>query len=126
MITFDSPTIPDKKWKICFKSKKEMSQLYYGEQYKDNKEIVFGITDFDDVIVYLNKEIKGFVLSKTLKHELMHVFLFDSEKRSYLYSNENASELINMAAPYVYNTSTEILLKIKDENNKIFTDERKI
>lgn len=117
MLTFKSPIDSKKIWKLYLKSPKEMIELFYEDTEPKDGYSINGITEFPTSKVYINKRINGFLLIKTLKHELMHVYLYDSKKNQALYTQEEVTEIISDAAPLICNTVDEILFKLGNVEN---------
>ena len=113
MFTFKSPVKKKKKWKVYLKSPKEMIDIYYEDTEPEDGYTVNGITDFTTDNVYINNELDGFLLMKTIRHELMHVYLWDLEKNDYHFSDEEVVEIMSVAAPLICEIANEIAKKIK-------------
>lgn len=114
MVTFKSPATSQKSWKLYLKSPKEMLDIYYEDTEPEDGYSVHGITEYATSTIYINKDIEGFLLIKTLRHELMHVYLWDLEKNGNYYSDEEVSEIICIAAPLICKTADEILSKLRN------------
>ena len=117
MITFKSPATSKKRWKLYLKSPKEMLDIYYEDTEPEDGYSVHGITEYATSTIYINKNIDGFLLLKTIRHELMHVYLWDLEKNGTFYTDEEVSEIIGISAPLICKTADEILSKIRNGGN---------
>lgn len=114
MIEFNSPAIDKNIWKLEFRSNKELSDIFYEDEEKEEGQSFFGITEYPTSTVYINKDIDGFLLKKTLRHELMHIYLWEMENKKYLYKEDEVCELMSAIAPLICKTADELLLKLKE------------
>lgn len=73
MITF---LINNDKWQIEEKNKPELQELYEKET-QEKTSFVFGITIRFKHIIYINKDMCEGQKIKTLKHELMHCYIWE-------------------------------------------------
>lgn len=117
MFTFRSPADLKKTWKLYLKSPKEMIEIFYEDTEPEDGCSVNGITEFPTSKVYINKNINGFLLKKTIIHELMHIYLWDSGKNKSYYSADEVSEIFEVAAPLICKIKDEVVLKLGNEEN---------
>ena len=115
MLTFKSPAISEKTWKLCLKSKKEMLNIYYENTEPEDRYSVYGITEYAISTVYIDKDIDGFLLVKTLRHELMHIYLWDLEKNGKYYTEDEVSEILEVSAPLICEKADELLSRLKEK-----------
>lgn len=113
MITFNSFVNKEKKWELYLKNDKEMTDIYYENQEPEDGMSLNGITEFLTSKVYINEKLDGFVLIKTLMHELMHVYLYEIDKRDIYYSEDEVCEILADATPLIFNRVEEIISKMK-------------
>ena len=73
MFEFKSPAISKNTWKLCFRDKKTMNDIYYEGRTPDEEARIHGITEYITQTIYIDKELDGFLLSKVLRHELTHI-----------------------------------------------------
>lgn len=65
--------------------------------------------------MYIDKAVNGFLLTKTLKHELMHVYLWDTGQQGHDdYNEEEVCDLLSAASEPITTTVNEILLRLKE------------
>lgn len=113
MFTFESPATSKKNWKLYLKSQKEMLNIYYEDTEPKEDSHLNGITEYPTATVYIDKDIDGFCLIKTLRHELMHVYLWDVGKNGSYYWEDEICEIMSVVAPLICKTADDIALKIK-------------
>lgn len=118
MITFKSPANPKSIWKLCFKNSKEMNDIFYEDAEPEEGQTLFGLTDYLALKVYINEDLDGFLLKKTIRHELMHIYLWENEKKNSLYNDDEICEIMCIAAPLICNKTDEIISKIKKERRR--------
>lgn len=112
--TFKSPAISKNIWTLCFRDKEEMNRIYYeGKSTEDNGRL-FGITEFVSSTIYIDKDLDGFVLAKTLRHELAHVYLWETGQQDRVMNEEEVCEFMSIATPAIQKTTDEILLRLKE------------
>ena len=114
MLTFDSFVNKEKKWELYLKNDKEMEDIYYEDQEKEEGKTLHGITEFLTSKVYINEKLNGFVLIKTLRHELMHIYLYEIDKRDIFYSEDEVCEILADAIPLINTRVGEIISKMKN------------
>lgn len=115
MITFNLLTNPKNVWKVHLKSNEEMVDIFYENEEQTSGESFFGITEYQTSTVYINKDINGFLLIKALRHELMHIYLWEIDKNGTVYSNDEVCEIMSEVAPLICQKAEEIALKVKEK-----------
>lgn len=118
MITFKSPVTPKSIWNLCFKNSKEMNDIFYEDAEPEEGQTLFGLTDYLALKVYINEDLDGFLLKKTIRHELMHIYLWEKEKNNSLYNDDEICEIMSIAAPLICNRTDEIISEIKKERRR--------
>lgn len=115
MFTFKSPAISTNIWKLCFRSKEEMNKIYYEGRTPDEEARIHGITEYITQTIYVDKELDGFPLVKVLRHELTHVYLWETGQQAReKYDEEEICDIISIAAPAICKTTDEIMLRLKE------------
>lgn len=114
MFTFKSPVNPKNVWKLCFRDKETMNKIFYEDKTPDDDTRIHGITEFITSTIYIDKELDGFPLTKTLRHELTHVFLWETGQQNRVYNEEELCEVMSIAAPEVCRVTDEIMLRLKE------------
>lgn len=114
MFTFKSPAIPKNIWKLCFRTREEMNRIYYENRPVDEETRIHGITEYITQTVYIDKEIDGFNLSKVLRHELTHIYLWETGQQDRVLNEEETCDLMSVAAPVIYKTAEEIIFRLKE------------
>lgn len=113
--TFKSPAIPKNIWKLCFRDKKTMNDIYYEGRTPDDEARIHGITEYITQTVYIDKELDGFLLSKVLRHELTHIYLWETGQQAREnYNEEEICDILSVAAPIICKTTDEIILRLKE------------
>ena len=114
MFTFKSPAISKNIWKLCFRTREEMNRIYYENRPVDEETRIHGITEYITQTVYIDKEIDGFNLGKVLRHELTHIYLWETGQQERVLNEEEACDLMSVAAPVIYKTAEEIMFRLKE------------
>lgn len=118
MIKFNSPVISENIWNLYFKTREEMTKIYYEDVTPEDDMRINGITEYATSNVYIDKELRGFILEKTLRHELMHIYLWETGQQARVYNEEELCDLISTAAPIICKTVDDIMLKCSNRNKK--------
>ena len=113
MITFNSFVNKEKKWEVYLKGNDEIFDMYYEDEKPEEGMMVHGLTEFSESKIYINDRLEGFVLIKTLRHELLHVYLYEIDKRDIYYSEDEVCEILSEITPWIYETADEIVSKLK-------------
>ena len=115
MFEFKSPAISKNTWKLCFRDKKTMNDIYYEGRTPDDEARIHGITEYITQTVYIDKELDGFLLSKVLRHELTHIYLWETGQQAREnYNEEEICDILSVAAPIICKTTDEIILRLKE------------
>ena len=115
MFTFTSPINSKNIWKLCFRSKEEMNKIFYENKQPDDPRIrLFGITEFVTQTVYIDKEIDGYTLGKTLRHELTHIYLWETGQQDRVMNEEEIADFMGVAAPIITKVADDIMLRLRE------------
>ena len=114
MFAFKSPAIPKNVWKLCFRDRAEMNKIYYENRPVDEETRLHGITEYITSTIYIDKDLDGFLLAKTLRHELTHIYLWETGQQDRVYSEEELCEVMSVAAPLITKSANDILLRLKE------------
>ena len=115
MFTFNSPAISKNIWKLCFRSTKEMNNIFYEDGETPEKGVrLHGITEYHTQTIYIDKELDGFLLGKALRHELTHIYLWETGQQNREYTEEEVCDLISVAGPIINKTANDIMLRLKE------------
>ena len=115
MIKFKSPVISNNTWTLCLKNKEEMAKIYFDNGNQEVGIRLHGITEYITSTIYIDKELEDFLLVKALRHELMHIYLWETGQQDRKYTEEEICDLISVAAPLICQTADEIVLRLKKE-----------
>lgn len=91
-----------------------MTHLFYDDKTVTEEVRILGITNFVTSTIYLDKDLDGFILAKTLRHELTHVYLWETGQQDRVLSEEEICDLMSVAAPIIHKTVEEILFRLKE------------
>lgn len=111
---FVSPVNSKNIWTLRFKDKNEMNKIYYENRPIDEEARIHGITEYITQTVYLDKELDGFLLGKTLRHELAHIYLWETGQQGCVKNEEETADLISVAAPVICKCADEIMLRLRE------------
>lgn len=114
MFTFASPSNKRNIWKLCFRDKDEMNRIYYENRPADESARLHGITEYITQTVYIDKELDGYLLEKTLRHELTHVYLWETGQQGRTMTEEEVADFISVAAPIITEVADTIMLRLKE------------
>lgn len=115
MFTFKSPAISKNVWKLCFRDREEMNKIFYEGRTPDEEARIHGITEYITQTIYVDKELDGFPLVKVLRHELTHVYLWETGQQAReKYDEEEICDIMSIAAPAICKTTDEIMLRLKE------------
>ena len=114
MFTFSSPVNPKNIWKLCFRDRKEMNNIFYEGRTPDEEIRLHGITEYITQTVYIDKELDGFLLSKALRHELTHIYLWETGQQDRLMNEEEQCDFLSVAAPVICKAVDNIVLRLKE------------
>ena len=114
MFEFKSPAHQKNIGKLCFRDRKEMNNIFYEDRPVDDETRIHGITEYITQTVYIDKELDGFLLGKALRHELTHIYLWETGQQSRILNEEEIADLISVAAPVICKTADEIMLRVRE------------
>lgn len=114
MFTFRSPVISKNIWKLCFRDKDEMNRIYYENRTPEEGARLHGITEFITSTVYIDKDLDGFLLAKALRHELTHIYLWETGQQDRVMNEEEICDFLSVAAPVITKTADEIMFRLKE------------
>lgn len=114
MFTFKSPGISKNIWKLCFRNRKEMTKIFYEDRVPDEEARIHGITEYVTSTIYIDKDLDGFLLVKTLRHELTHVYLWETGQQGRVFTEEELCDIMSVASPLICKTTDEIVLRLKE------------
>lgn len=114
MFTFKSPVITKNIWKLCFRDRKEMTNIFYEDRTPDEEVRIHGVTDYIASTIYIDKDLDGFLLSKTLRHELTHVYLWETGQQGRVFDEEELCDIMSVASPLIHKTVEEIIFRLKE------------
>lgn len=114
MFAFKSPAISKNIWTLCFRDRAEMNRIYYEGRTPDEEIRIHGITEYITSTVYIDKDLDGFLLAKALRHELTHIYLWETGQQGRIYNEEEVCDLISVAGPAISKTAEEIIFRLKE------------
>lgn len=114
MFTFKSPANQKNVWKLCFRDRAEMNKIYYENRPVDEETRIHGITEYITQTVYVDEALDGFLLSKVLRHELMHIYLWETGQQDRVCNEEETCDLMSVAAPLICKAVDEIVFRLRE------------
>ena len=114
MFSFKSPAISKNVWKLCFRDRAEMNRIYYENRTPDENARIHGITEFVTSTIYIDKDLDGFTLMKAIRHELTHIYLWETGQQDRVMNEEETCDFMSVAAPVICKTADEIVLRLKE------------
>lgn len=91
-----------------------MNRIYYGNKTPEDNERIHGITEYVTSTVYIDKELDGFLLAKTLRHELTHIYLWETGQQDRVLNEEETCDLMSVAGPIITKAVDDIILRLKE------------
>lgn len=111
---FKSPAISKNIWNLCFRNREEMNKIYYENRTPDEEARIHGIVEYVTSTVYIDKDLDGFLLAKALRHELTHIYLWETGQQGRVFNEEELCDIISVASPAIQKTTSEIILRLKE------------
>lgn len=91
-----------------------MNKIYYENRPVDEETRLHGITEYVTSTIYIDKDLDGFLLAKALRHELTHVYLWETGQQGRVFDEEELCDIMSVAAPLIYKTADEIIFRLKE------------
>lgn len=91
-----------------------MNKIYYENRTPDENVRINGVTDFLNQTVYIDKEIDGFLLGKTLRHELTHIYLWETGQQERVMNEEETADFMSVAAPVICKSANDIMFRLRE------------
>lgn len=91
-----------------------MTRIYYENRTPDEEVRIHGITEYVTSTIYIDKDLDGFLLAKALRHELTHIYLWETGQQGRINNEEETCDLLSVAAPVICKTTDEIILRLKE------------
>lgn len=115
MFTFKSPALSKNIWKLCFRNREEMNKIFYENRPVDEEARIHGITEYITQTVYIDESLDGFPLAKVLRHELTHIYLWETGQQAReKYTEEDICDILSTSAPAICKATDEIMLRLKE------------
>ena len=112
--TFKSPANQKNIWTLCFRDREEMNRIYYENRPIDQEVRLHGITEYITQTVYIDKDLDGFLLGKALRHELTHIYLWETGQQDRVMNEEEQCDFVSIAAPIITKTANDIMLRLRE------------
>ena len=112
--TFKSPANQKNIWTLCFRDREEMNRIYYENRPIDQEVRLHGITEYITQTVYIDKDLDGFLLGKALRHELTHIYLWETGQQDTVKNEEEICDFISVAAPVITKAADDIMLRLRE------------
>ena len=114
MFEFKSPVNSKNIWKLCFRNRDEMNKIFYENRPIDQEARIHGITEYITQTIYIDKELDGYLLGKALRHELTHIYLWETGQQDMMKNEEETADFISVAGPVICKTADEIMLRLRE------------
>ena len=112
MITIQMPSISKNTWKLYLKNSKDMIAVFYENEKPEDDVDFLGITEYYTLSLYINKEMNKHLVMKVLRHELMHIYLWENNLNGENYSAELVCKTLGKIAPLICEEANRIALKL--------------
>ena len=114
MFSFKSPAISKNVWKLCFRDRAEMNRIYYENRTPDENARIHGITEFVTSTIYIDKDLDGFTLIKALRHELTHIYLWETGQQDRVMNEEETADFMSVAGPVICKCADDLMLRLRE------------
>ena len=111
---FTSPINPKNIWTLCFKDRNEMNRIFYEDRPIDQETRLFGLTEYVSQTIYVDKDLDGFLLGKTLRHELTHVYLWETGQQEISKNEEEICDFMGVAGPIICKCADNLILRLRE------------
>ena len=91
-----------------------MNKIYYENRTVEEGVRLHGITEYVTSTIYLDKELDGFLLAKALRHELTHVYLWETGQQGRIFTEEELCDIMSVASSAINNTVDLIILRLQE------------
>ena len=91
-----------------------MNKIFYEDRQPEDDARIHGITEYITSTIYIDKDVDGFLLAKALRHELTHVYLWETGQQAREYNEEELCDILSVAAPSICKTVDEIMFRLKE------------
>lgn len=113
MYQFNSPVIHENIWRICLKTNKELNEIYNEDRKEANEDNFGGMIEYSSSTIYLNKDLDDASYRKSLRKQLMNLYLWETGQQDHLFTQEEFCDLTSVAAPLICKTADDIALALK-------------
>lgn len=113
MYQFNSPIIYDNIWQICLKTKKELNEIYNKDRKEAIEDDLGGIIEYSSSTIYLDKNLDDDSFRKSLRKQLMNLYLWETGQQDHLFTQEELCDLASVAASLICKTTENLILQIK-------------
>lgn len=114
MFTFVSPANSKNIWKLCFRDREEMNKIFYENRLVDEETRLHGITEYITQTIYIDKDLDGYLLGKALRHELTHIYLWETGQQDRVMNEEELCDFVSVVSPLITKTASDIMLRLKE------------
>lgn len=114
MFTFKSPFNRQNAWELQFKDRDEMNRIYYENRDVDHSVRLHGITEYISQTIYIDKDLDGYLLGKALRHELTHIYLWETGQQDRVLNEEETADLISVAGPTICSAADDIMTRLRE------------
>lgn len=91
-----------------------MNRIFYENRPVDEETRIHGITEYVTQTIYVDDELDGFLLGKVLRHELTHVYVWETGQQDRVYNEEELCDVLSVASPIICKTADEIMLRLRE------------
>lgn len=114
MFTFQSPANQKNIWKLCFRDRAEMNKIFYENRPVDEETRLHGITEYITQTIYIDKDLDGYLLGKALRHELAHIYLWETGQQDRVMNEEETCDFLSVAAPMICKVADTIMFRLRE------------
>ena len=111
---FVSPINPKNIWTLYFKDRNEMNRIFYENRPIDQEARLHGITEYISQTIYIDKDLDGFLLGKTLRHELTHVYLWETGQQDRVLNEEETADFMSVARTVICKCADDLMLRLRE------------
>jgi predicted SprT family Zn-dependent metalloprotease len=92
-----------------------MNKIYYEDKTPEDGVRIHGITEYITQTVYIDETLDEFVLAKALRHELTHIYLWETGQQGRSsYNEEEICDIMSVAGPLICKAVDEIMFRLRE------------
>lgn len=91
-----------------------MNKIYYEERPIEEGTRIHGITEYITQTVYIDSDLDEYPLRKALRHELTHIYLWETGQQDSSKNEEELCDFMSVAGPSICKTVDDIMVRLRE------------